>query len=268
MRYVILRDDDTNAFTPAEHLERLYRPFLDRGLPVNLATIPNVNTGVVCPDGQREGYLAFAGAIGPAHRAMDDNPALVDYLRSNAGYHIVQHGYDHTYFEFSSNDGAEMARRLDEGTRLLVKAGFPNPRAFVGPYDRFTRTSLQATAQRFDVISSGWFELARLPIAWWPKYALKKMRQRPHWQMGRTRLLTHPGCLLSYHHPYDTMLDEVKRSVASRQLTVLVTHWWEYFRDHRADAPFIKVLHQTAAWLASQADIKVISLNDLVRSHV
>jgi len=31
MRYVILRDDDTNAFTPVECLERLYRPFLERG---------------------------------------------------------------------------------------------------------------------------------------------------------------------------------------------------------------------------------------------
>ena len=37
MRYVILRDDDTNALTPIECLETLYRPFLDRGLPVNLA---------------------------------------------------------------------------------------------------------------------------------------------------------------------------------------------------------------------------------------
>src|SRR5882672_11121215 len=102
MHYVILRDDDTNAFTPVEHLERLYRPFLDGNLPVNLATIPNVNTRVVCPDGQREGYLAFANGTKQTHRAMDENPELVHYLRSNPGYHIVQHGYDHSYFEFES----------------------------------------------------------------------------------------------------------------------------------------------------------------------
>src|SRR5712671_5397940 len=58
MRYVILRDDDTNALTPVESLERLYRPFLDRGLPVNLAVIPNVATGTRMPDGRLEGYLA------------------------------------------------------------------------------------------------------------------------------------------------------------------------------------------------------------------
>ena len=58
MRYVILRDDDTSALTPVKCLERLYRPFLDRGLPVNLAVIPEVRTTVTCPDGRLEGYLA------------------------------------------------------------------------------------------------------------------------------------------------------------------------------------------------------------------
>jgi hypothetical protein len=34
MHYVILRDDDTCAYTPPACLERLYRPFLERGMPV------------------------------------------------------------------------------------------------------------------------------------------------------------------------------------------------------------------------------------------
>src|SRR5438309_9582293 len=57
MRYVIIRDDDTNALTPVECLERLYRPLLHRGLPVNLATIPNVATDTTMTDGRLEGYL-------------------------------------------------------------------------------------------------------------------------------------------------------------------------------------------------------------------
>src|SRR5436190_17389012 len=60
MRYVILRDDDTNALTPVDCLERLYRPFLDRGFPVNLAVIPEVRTDAVGPDGRREGFLGDA----------------------------------------------------------------------------------------------------------------------------------------------------------------------------------------------------------------
>src|SRR5437870_3824758 len=57
MRYVILRDDDTNALTPVDCLERLYRPFLDRGLPVNLATIAKVRTDTTGAGGALEGYL-------------------------------------------------------------------------------------------------------------------------------------------------------------------------------------------------------------------
>ena len=57
MKYVIIRDDDTNALTPVEYLEKLYRPFLDRGFPVNLATIPNVRSDVCLPMGEPEGFL-------------------------------------------------------------------------------------------------------------------------------------------------------------------------------------------------------------------
>src|SRR5881394_914723 len=71
MRYVILRDDDTSALTPVECLERLYRPFLDRGLPVNLATIPKVRTDTIGTNGLSEGYLVakdrFSFTLETAH---------------------------------------------------------------------------------------------------------------------------------------------------------------------------------------------------------
>jgi len=40
------------------------------------------------------------------------------------------------------------------------------------------------------------------------------------------------------------MLEEIKTSIASQHLTILVTHWWEFFRDQRPDEPFIRILHQ------------------------
>src|ERR1700757_4697348 len=101
MRYVILRDDDTNALTPVDCLERLYRPFLNRGLPVNLATIPEVSLQAASPDGQREAFLFgnhFA-AVGET-RAISTNSKLVQYLQSYPDYHIVQHGLHHDCFEF------------------------------------------------------------------------------------------------------------------------------------------------------------------------
>ena len=60
------------------------------------------------------------------------------------------------------------------------------------------------------------------------------------------------------------MLNAIQEAVGQRQLTVLVTHWWEYFRKGRPDDSFIAVLHATAAWLASQPDIRVIAFDDLL----
>src|SRR4051794_30477669 len=86
MRYVILRDDDTNALTPTECLEQLYRPFLDRGLPVNLATIPRVRTDTLTKRGAVEGYLLAKTQNTPATVPFSDNAELVRYLHENTGY--------------------------------------------------------------------------------------------------------------------------------------------------------------------------------------
>ncbi|HWF20158.1 MAG TPA: DUF2334 domain-containing protein, partial [Verrucomicrobiae bacterium] len=171
MHYVILRDDDTNALTPVDCLELLYRPFLDRNLPVNLATIPEVSLEAISPDGHPEAFL-FGNTANSKTRTkpLAGNDELVSYLRKNSGYRIVQHGLHHDCFEFDRDDRAEVRRRLQRGTDLLVTAGFSAPKTFVAPHDRFTRASLDETAKRFEVISSGWYEKDRLPVAWWPRY--------------------------------------------------------------------------------------------------
>jgi len=269
MRYVILRDDDTNALTPVDCLERLHRPLLERGLPVNLAIIPKVRTDTKSADGQPEGFLLARPKHDGSTAALpiSSNESLVRYLRDQPGYHIVQHGYHHSLSEFDSEHADDISDKLEQGARLLMEAGFPRPETFVAPYDRFSPTSLREVARHFRVISTGWFEWRQLPVSWWPRYGLKKIFKRPHWRISRTILLTHPGCLLSYQRPYAAMLEEVKQSVRSRQLTVLVTHWWEYFRGRRPDEPFLRIFHETADWLASQPDIKVISFADLLNGH-
>lgn len=268
MRYVIIRDDDTNALTPVECLEKLYRPFLDRSLPVNLAVIPNVATDTTRPGGEPEGYLLAKNGHSEKTVPIASNSKLVRYLRQNSGYRIVQHGFRHDYFEFDRRSSADVEHRLDEGSRLLIQAGFARPTTFVAPYDKLSQTSLRAVSRRFNVLSTGWFEWRRLPITWRAGYVLKKLRRVPHWRVGKTILLTHPGCLLSCHRDYDSMLAEVIRSVQSRRLTVLVTHWWEYFRDGREDESFIGILRETADYLAAQPDIQVLSFSDLTPNDI
>src|ERR1051326_2409581 len=196
MRYVILRDDDTNALTPVACLERLYRPFLDRGLPVNLAVIPHVRTDVRMPCGQLEGFLVAKRGNGTRALPIGSGGELVEYLRTNRGYRIVQHGCHHDYFEFDRIDRAEIERRLEHGARLLTEAGFPAPRTFVAPYDKLSRASLRAAAKHFAVLSTGWFELRRVPAHWWPRYALKKILRQPHRRGGGGGVVSHPRCPL------------------------------------------------------------------------
>ena len=272
MKYVILRDDDTNALTPINYLERLYRPFLDQGLPVNLATIPNVATDATWTEGKPELFLMAKSGTVPKNLPLGSNAKLVEFLKSNSGIHILQHGCRHEFvnrtYEFAQDNRWDIASRLEEGTKHLMEAGFPRPSTFVAPNDQLSRTSFEEVAKRFRVLSTGWYELGRLPISWWPKYALKKTLRTPHWKVGQTILLTHPGCHLSYHKSYGTMMDEIKKSIDSRKLTVLVTHWWEYFRDNKPDEQFINVLHETASYLARRKDFKVISFNDLAQQKI
>lgn len=267
MHYVILRDDDTCALTPVECLEALYRPFLDRGLPVNLAVIPNVCTDARQPNGQREGFLQFNSGCSTPFVPIGQNRGLVDYLLGEPLYHILHHGYDHSLHEFQC-DAAQAEHRLSAGAQRLLAAGFPTPHAFVAPYDRFTAGSLRAAAARYPVVSTGWFEWRRVPPSWWPAYLVKKLRREPHWKVNDTMLLSHPGCLLSHHRPLAGMLDSIRAAVESRSLTVLVTHWWEYFRDTEPDKAFIEVLHRTADYLTSAPDIRVISFADLATGRV
>lgn len=263
MRYVILRDDDTNALTPVECLEKLYRPFLARGLPVNLATIPDVRTDARTPDGQREGFLLAARPTEPATVPLGSNTGLTAYLRANPGFRIVQHGCFHEPFEFDTHDRAEVIRRLEHGAQCLAEAGVRPAAAFVAPHDKFSPEAYVETARRFRVISSGWFEWRRVPMGWWPQYLWKKLMRRPHWRVGKTQLLSHPGCLLSYTRAPETILDTIKRTIEQRTVTVLVTHWWEYFRGGEPDDAFIAVLHQTAEYLATHPDICVTSFDAL-----
>lgn len=268
MHYVIIRDDDTNAFTPIECLERLYRPFLERGLPVNLATIPEVSTVAKMADGRPEGFLVKKNGTQAATMPLASNTRLVKYLHDNPGYHIVQHGCHHDYLEFDCSSTAEVTRRLEHGTRQLRDAGFAKPETFVAPYDKLSRASLSAVCERFDVLSTGWYELRRLPYSWWPRYAIKKWRGTPHWRMGHTLLLSHPGCLLSYQKSFSRALQGIVYCLERSRVTVLVTHWWEYFRSGEPDEPFIDFLHETLRHLAKRSDVRIVTFGDLVSAGI
>jgi hypothetical protein len=268
MHYVILRDDDTCALTPPACLERIYRPFLDRGMPVNLAVIPEVRTDVRTADGRLEGYLTVGGQPDPRLAPIGQAGGLVDYLKAEPGYHVAQHGCHHDLFEFGGSDRPELACRLERGAEVLREAGFGRPAAFVAPYDRLSREAFIEVASRFGVISTGWFEARRLPRRWWAPYAINKLAKRRHWWAGENCMLSHPGCLMSFQRPHGGMLDSVRQAVEGGTLTVLVSHWWEFFREGVPDDELIGVIHGVAGWLASRPDVRVVSFDGLASGRV
>ena len=64
------------------------------------------------------------------------------------------------------------------------------------------------------------------------------------------------------------MLDTIKGHIRRHQLTVLVTHLWEYFREGKPDEAFIAVLHSLADYLQNEPDLKGIAFSDLKRASV
>ena len=272
MRYVVLRDDDTNALMPLECLERLYRPFLDYDFPVNLAVIPKVSTADCYGPGKPEKFLMAKNGDDAGYVPIGKNQALVEYLLKHPKFKVIQHGCSHESvggcYEFDHDHRGEIVRRLEEGMRCLGEAGLGHPTTFVAPYDRLSRVGVQEVARRYRILSTGWYELSRVPIAWWGRYICKKLMGAHHWRAGHLILLSHPGCQLSYHRSYSLMLQEIEKSIQTHRLTVIVTHWWEYFRDGTPDEEFIGVLHKTAAYLASRRDVRVISFDEVAQSQI
>ena len=263
MRYVIIRDDDTNATTPPEWLEQLYRPFLNRQLPINLAVIPDVSTSVTLPDGQPEHFLRARSSHGAATQPIGSNPTLLKYLLANPGYCIAQHGFRHDPREFDSIDRPDVIRRLVGGMNLLREAGFARPAAFIAPHDKLSRVAVEEAAKRFAVISTNWFELKSLPLSWWPSYSMKKFRRQAHWKIGSTALLSRPISYLSCYQPHDEILAGIKAQIEHQKLTVLNTHWWEFFRDGAPDLGLIAILHQLADYFAEDENIRVVSFAEI-----
>ena len=127
---------------------------------------------------------------------------------------------------------------------------------------------MEEVSTRFRVISTAWFELGRLPYAWWPRYLLNKAAGRNHWSAGRTVLLSHPRCHLSFRRQVLDHARRIRQSIASRQLTVLVAHWWEFFRDQQPDEAFIGILHELAGELAESKDIRLVPFQDVAEGKV
>ncbi len=264
MHYVMIRDDDANAFTDAAFLEWLYAPFVERGMPVHLAVVPEVDPTVLGPDGDREGFLPSALPSSVLNvTPVAQNDALCRLVADEELYVVLQHGLHHAYvnggYEFDHDDTQDLRARVIRGHKLLIAAGLGEPAGFVAPQDKVSKSGLKILCENFKVVSSGWYALRRLPKRMRAHYLVQcRLQRKEHWTFRGTSLLSHPGCILSYTRDAQSILPELKRQILSRSLTVVVSHHWEYVRGGTQNRPMIQALHDLAPWLESRKDIQVI----------
>ena len=273
MKHCLIRDDDVNALSSPDRLDRLFRPFLEQGIPVNLAVIPEVRTDTRLPDGTLEGFLEGPEAGQPGILPIGSNTGLVDHLVREPDFHVAQHGLTHEMreggFEFGGSDPVDIASRLDRGLARFEEAGLPGPRTFVAPQDHMSRVSLSEAARRFDVVSGGWYDLSMVPGRWWPIYLLqKKVLGRSHWQAAETTFLSHPGCLLAPDRNPEGWSQEVRRQIDSRQFTVVVVHHWEFFDQDGERTHLVEGLHAFASELASWTEVGTVTFTDVAEGRV
>lgn len=266
MRYVILRDDDANGLTPPHMLEQLYRPFLEKGMPVHLATIPEVRTDIVAPDGDLEGFLTGPGAGKPGALPVEENAALVEYIKHEPLYRVLQHGLRHEFvdghYEFERDDEADLAARIERGLERLRDAGLGKPTTFVAPQDKLSRVAMRLVMRRFPIVSTGWYDLDKVPRRYWGRYLWsKKVARERHWRTSRNALFSHPGCILSYRRDPSTIVPALTTQILGGQITVVVSHHWEYFRGGKRNEAYIGALHELCDWLAAQKGLRVITFD-------
>jgi hypothetical protein len=268
MKYVIIRDDDINALTPVKYIEKLYRPFIDRNLTVTFALIPDVNLAARLPDGKPENFLPGNMTESNSYVPIAQHGELIDYLSSHPCLQLAQHGCHHDQHEFLIDDKDEIIRRLNLGLKCFEEAGLVRPKAFVAPQDKLSATAIQEISKRYTIISTGWFQRSRLPLIWWPRYMLSKWRHEDHWRKGNCFLLSHPTSSLTRLYRPEFVLEMIKKRISEHELTILNTHWWEFFPNWQPDQPFIDVLHSLADFFYQNKEVRLIGFDQLLDGSV
>jgi hypothetical protein len=230
-RLVVLRDDDVNATTPVDKLARAYRPLLAEGHKICFSTIPKLDTTTPGPSGQRESFIV--GEPAEPFPALHHSSEFVAWQRENAAQaEVAMHGVTHSRVrggtEFGSLDFAEAATRLDEGIRIITEAFGRPARSFVAPWDALSRGSLQAAAERFEIISTCFLDRRRLPVQDWPKHYLERLRQQMLLPVGGSWVLRHQGGLTPDATP-DDIPRVIQRVNGGALVTVIVLHHWMFW---------------------------------------
>jgi hypothetical protein len=275
MKLVAIRDDDACFFTDSARFALVHAPLLDKGLPLNVAAIPSVSANIKLIHDKLQGdYEPFITAQYRGEETCYDigeNKALVDLVSRHRCIEVAQHGYRHAFMngtrEFEIQDAREIEKMIRDGAQIMEKAFGARPAFFVAPWNRISRAAFPALAANFDGISAGWLSKDSVPLSWLPKLLIMKLKRRNYIFAGKTLVLENPGCILSKFTPVEAIRGQVMAHIERHEVTVLVTHHWEYFNDDGSlDGKFLAAYHALIAEINAQKDVRLASLSEIRRA--
>jgi hypothetical protein len=233
MTMFLVRDDDPNATTDPEVIERTYAPLLDAGVPIVFATIPEVRLDTRAPDGARERFLHPGSPDTSACQRMLGDTPFATWLRAHASQvDVFLHGLSHERVrggtEFGALTQAEALDRIDEGLRVLGAAIDRQPLGFVAPWDALSAGALRACAMRFGLVSTGWVDRTRLPMSAWPAHVVERVTRREALRVGRTWMLRHRGGRIDGKTRAEDVPAIVDTLGSGADVAVIVLHHWMF----------------------------------------
>ncbi len=268
MKYILIRDDDVNFFTCRDMLEEVYGFIFENDIPINFSVIPAVNSAAKTEScnfgaGSPEPFLPRDVAGEDKQFPITGNPGLLHFLNSIRKKEFLLHGFEHAgksgRYEFESEDRNVIEDKLIKGMDIFEKAFGVIPETFVAPQDKYSRTAFAQIKSRFKTLSLGWVDSGRIPFALYCRYLQMKLMHRNYICDGKFLITEHPGCMFSRFKDVNETSRKLDDYIAGHEITVIVTHHWEFFDNGVLNRELINAFRQRITGLTGKCEFLTFS---------
>jgi hypothetical protein len=270
--YIVLREDDANATTRSEDIERVYEPLIKLKIPINVAVIPSVYCANKLPEGHpllpKQKYYPYIQASEGEDKYLSVNGAkkLISLLNGE-NFEVLQHGYSHeaihSCYEFGITDTKELESRVLKGKQIMEDSFGKVPRFFVAPHEYFSKEAFKVITKNFagtfvPLVSRKSFS-HDLPVSFFPSYLIQKTMGKDFYFFKDNFMVLETRGL--YLLPYGNAIDRMnlfQKSIQRYKIAVIVNHYWQYSQDEDLMKSWFDFLNSLI-----KANCRFISCTDL-----
>jgi peptidoglycan/xylan/chitin deacetylase (PgdA/CDA1 family) len=231
MKTIILRDDDSSAFTSPALLEKIYGRLWEAAIPVSIAVIPQPRGDVRVLHREDQPYdpnipPKFRGSNQP-HK-LSENRVICSYLNELARQGLVEiclHGYNHSYHEFDSEDETLLSQKIEEGKGELEKA-FPDVeiKTFIPPYNKLSPTALNLLIDYGFHICADTDSLKNTEYAFMTNFSRYDLA-------NEQKLFTCDEAFFNQFASPEACLELAKQRLEEHDFLIISSHYWTFYYD-------------------------------------